>query len=1460
VTYGTFRPDASGNDYGRPEQVAQDFHMMSQNGINAVRVYTVPPTWLLDLAAQNGLYVMVGMPWEQHVAFLDSKKLRTSIEARTRAGVRACTGHPAVLCYAIGNEIPASIVRWYGHRRVERFLHRLYKVAKQEDPTGLVTYVNFPTTEYLELPFLDFVSFNVYLEAQDRLEAYIARLQNLAGDRPLVMSEIGIDSGSNGTQKQADTLAWQIKTASDGGCAGAFVFAWTDEWHRGGEDVEDWDFGLTDRDRQPKPALDAVRNSFRQLPFTDDIPWPPISVVVCTHNGARTLRDCCEGLMELDYPHFEVIVVDDGSTDSSADIASEYGFRVIRTPHIGLGAARNAGLAAASGEFVAYIDDDARPETHWLRYLAHTFLTTDFVGVGGPNLAPAESSPTAWCVENAPGGPIHVLLDDREAEHIPGCNMAFRKSALLAVGGFDPRYRTAGDDVDICWKFQARGWKLGFSPAAMVWHHRRKKVRAYWRQQVGYGRAEALLERKWPEKYNAAGHLAWVGKLYGGGLAQTLGRSGGRIYGGVWGSAPFQSVYRQPVGGLLALPSMPEWYALIGLLALFAAMGIFWPPMLLTLPLLFVAIAASIAQAALGGAHAAFPRTLRGNPRPSILRLLTFVLHLAQPLARLIGRSANGLTPWRRQGTVRLIFPAMWPRNLAVWRETWQSSEAWLEGVEAQIKEREGSVQRGGNFDNWDLEVRGGILGSARLRMGIEEHAAGRQLARFHVWPRVEAGAVWLFALLAALAAAAAAGGGRVVAVSLAAACVLLAVRTAFECATGIQTFVVAVRAAPGVHVDASGKATTSQPFGLLPAYAAPLWKGWLLILALTLLSTILSLMQPWPLKVLVDNVLDGQPLTGGAGKVASLLPGAQSQVGLLLWVAASGILIFICASGLDALLTYSWVRTGQGMVYRLARHLFARIQRRSLLFHSHNAVGDSLSRITTDSWAVHTAADNLLFAPAHAVITAVLMVAVMLPMNVTLTLMSLLVVPFMVLPAILLRGRIRTASRARRKIESGIQSHVQRTISGISVVQAFTREEHEHSRLKEFTRNSIQAQQRSAFVASLYNLGTGLVMSLGAALILFVGTNEVLAGRLTTGGLLVFIAYLATLQAQFKTLAGVYRSMLEAAGSTERVTQVLNTNEEVAGRPGAPSVGVPYQAGQSGPALNPQYHLRLRNVTFGYERRRPVLRDFSLDVRPGQTMGIVGVTGAGKSTLASLIARLYDPWQGRVEIDGRDLRDVDLESVRDAVALTFQEPYLLPATIAENIGYGRPSATREEVEAAARAAGAHQFIELLPDGYETLLGERGATLSGGERQRISIARALLKDAPILVLDEPTAALDAETERRLIESLEHLRAGKTTIIIAHRLSTVRHADRIVVIRDGKAVEDGTHDDLMSRRGEYAHLYDLQSGHEAVRPNPSANGHNGAVKPPSVVYDPYLASPGPAPNGRSGPDSSEDAAL
>ncbi|MDQ3929039.1 MAG: glycosyltransferase, partial [Chloroflexota bacterium] len=562
VTYGPFRPSEKGSEYHSPDAVERDFAQMAANGLNAVRTYTTPERWLLDIAQRHGLRVMVGLSWwEQHLASLNDNKRVQSIKEHTRAGVSACVGHPAVLCYVIGNEIPAPIVRWYGRRRVERFLKELFEVAKAEDPEGLVTYVNYPTTEYLQLPFLDVVSFNVYLEKQQRFEAYLARLHNIAGNRPVLMGEIGLDSRSNGEDAQAHSLKWQIRTVLASGCAGAVVFSWTDEWFTGGYDIEDWDFGLTDRDRRPKPALAAVREANAEVPLSADLPWPRVSVIVCSHNGERTLPDCLEGVLELEYPDFQVIVVDDGYTDSTAAIAREYGIHLITTENLGLSNARNVGMKAATGEIVAYLDDDARPDSHWLTYLAATLLSTEHAGAGGPNITHPNDGLIAECIGKSPGNPTHVLLSDREAEHIPGCNMAFRKAALEQIGGFDTRFCVAGDDVDICWRLRQRGSTLGFSPAAVVWHHRRNSIRAYWKQQRGYGKAEALLEKKWPEKYNAAGHLVWAGRVYDGGfIPAALAWRRRRIYQGTWGSALFQSLYQPAPNGLWSLPATPEWY------------------------------------------------------------------------------------------------------------------------------------------------------------------------------------------------------------------------------------------------------------------------------------------------------------------------------------------------------------------------------------------------------------------------------------------------------------------------------------------------------------------------------------------------------------------------------------------------------------------------------------------------------------------------------------------------------------------------------------------------------------------------------------------------------------------------------------------------------------------------------------------------------------------------------------
>jgi GT2 family glycosyltransferase len=734
VTYGTFRSE-DGSSFPAPGRVREDFAAMAAAGINSVRTYVPPPHWLLDLALEHGIRIMAGLAWEQHVAFLDDPERAGRIASRLGDQVRSLEQHPALLCYAIGNEIPAPIVRWHGKRQVERFLERLHWEAKSADPDGLVTYVNYPSTEYLELPFLDVCAFNVFLEQEGTFEAYLARLQNLSGDRPLLITELGLDSRRNGEEAQARSLEWQVRSAFATGAAGTFVFAWTDEWHRGGHDVEDWDFGLVDREREPKPALAAVGRAYAAVPFAPSGPWPSVSVVVCTHNGQATLDECLGRLQSLTYPDYEVIVVNDGSSAACSTIARTHGVTLIETEHRGLGHARNKGIEAARGEIVAFLDDDAYPDSDWLHYVAALLRANGHAGVGGPNIPPEDDGFVAECVAAAPGGPIHVLVSDREAEHVPGCNMAFRKDVLEEVGCFDECFRVAGDDVDLCWRLQKAGRTLGFSAGAVVMHRRRDSIRRYLRQQLGYGKAEALLERKWPTRYNRAGSSRWSGRIYEAPASQTPRRRSLVRY-GTWGSGLFQSIY-DPPRAVSSMLQAPEGLLLVALLGEISALGLLWQPLLVAVPAFLAAIAWILGAAIANGwrAHGRVP----GQPLRETLkrRAVTSLLFLLQPFARLAGRLRNGLSPWRRRIQAQPTLP--WPRTVEIWSERWRDPQAWVEQLQDGLAAAGGFVRSGGPFDRWDLDLRAGAFGGVKIRTAVEEHGDGRQMLLARVWPRTTA-------------------------------------------------------------------------------------------------------------------------------------------------------------------------------------------------------------------------------------------------------------------------------------------------------------------------------------------------------------------------------------------------------------------------------------------------------------------------------------------------------------------------------------------------------------------------------------------------------------------------------------------------------------------------------------------------------------------------------------------------
>ena len=442
-----------------------------------------------------------------------------------RAAAENLGGHPALLGLLVGNEIPPDIVRWYGPEKMRDFLRTLTGDIKDAAPGTLVSYANFPSTEYLDVSeFVDFVSFNVYLHREDALRRYLSRLQNIAEDKPLVLTEFGADSIREGEEHQAELLSMMVRTGFESGAAGCFVFSWTDDWFTGGSQIADWAFGVVDAKRGRKPAFHAVQAAYT-APLPPPLENPPlVSVVVCAYNADRTMDACLESLRTMSYPNYEVVVVNDGSTDRTLEISQEHErryaadpdaprFILIDQPNKGLSVARNVGAEAGNGEIIAYTDSDCVPDPDWLSFLVYRFVRSGFVAVGGPNFPPPEPSLVPAAVAVSPGGPTHVLLDDEVAEHIPGCNMAFTKEALHELNGFEPIFAAAGDDVDFCWRLQNRGHPVGFSAAATVWHYRRNTVNAYLKQQMGYGKAEALLYFKHPYRFNLLGQSRWLGDL-----------------------------------------------------------------------------------------------------------------------------------------------------------------------------------------------------------------------------------------------------------------------------------------------------------------------------------------------------------------------------------------------------------------------------------------------------------------------------------------------------------------------------------------------------------------------------------------------------------------------------------------------------------------------------------------------------------------------------------------------------------------------------------------------------------------------------------------------------------------------------------------------------------------------------------------------------------------------------------
>jgi ATP-binding cassette subfamily B protein/subfamily B ATP-binding cassette protein MsbA len=579
-----------------------------------------------------------------------------------------------------------------------------------------------------------------------------------------------------------------------------------------------------------------------------------------------------------------------------------------------------------------------------------------------------------------------------------------------------------------------------------------------------------------------------------------------------------------------------------------------------------------------------------------------------------------------------------------------------------------------------------------------------------------------------------------------------------------------------------------------LLAYAKPHWRAILLLTGTMGLDIGLDLLKPWPLKLVIDNVLGHHPTPHFLTQV---LPGSASPHGLLLWAAIGTVLVFLLSTASTTFYNYFSLRIGQRMVFELASDLFSHLQRLSLIFHSRRALGDTIQRVTGDSYCVSTLVTDALIPAIQAVVMLAAMFFVMWSLEPTLTLVALSVVPFLAVVIRFLAKPIKDRARESRDYEGKLTSVVEQTLGAVPAVQAFTREKIEEARFRHYADRTVLAYLRSTLAGIWFEVFSGIVTTIGTAAIIYLGADLALRGKLTAGTIIVFLSYLSSLYDPLDQLTHTTQTIQGAAADADRVMEVLETEPEITDRPGAIEALI-------------QGAIRYEHVSFGYERPRKALDDVSLEAGPGDVVAIVGETGAGKTTLAHLLVRFYDPWEGRITIGGTDIRDFRHQSLRRQIALVLQDPFIFPLTIAENIAYGRPDASIEEVVAAAKAANAHDFIARLPDGYDTMVGERGATLSGGEKQRLSIARAFLKNAPVLILDEPTSALDARTESGLLDALDRLMEGRITFIIAHRLSTTRRATQIIVLHHGRVIERGSHQELLARRGAYADLYGRQT--------------------------------------------------
>jgi len=574
-----------------------------------------------------------------------------------------------------------------------------------------------------------------------------------------------------------------------------------------------------------------------------------------------------------------------------------------------------------------------------------------------------------------------------------------------------------------------------------------------------------------------------------------------------------------------------------------------------------------------------------------------------------------------------------------------------------------------------------------------------------------------------------------------------------------------------------------------------PHWGTLSLAFIAVLGESITDLLEPWPLKIVFDYVFGSKKMPDWLASIVSYI--GTDKFSILNFAVLAVIVIAIFGAVSSYFEKYLTTSVGQWVMHDLRRVLYSHIQRLSLSYHDQKRTGDLISRVTTDIDAVQSLISQVMLGMLVNVLTLGGMVIVMLYLNWAFTVIALLVAPALFFVVYHYTHRIKNASRAMRQQEGEVVSVLEEVLSSIRVVKAFAREDYEQRRFERESRESVEkALQARNFKAKLPPL-VEIIVAAGTCLVLWYGARLVLTGALTSGELLVFLLYLGKMYKPMRELSKMTDTISKADVGWERIREVLENETQIRDLPGA----------KRAPRFKGK--IEFDHVKFAYNGSQRVLDDVNLRIEPGQLVALVGPTGAGKTTIVSLLPRFYEISSGQIRIDYTDIRRFKQKSLREQISFVLQESLLFRATVAQNIAYGKPDATHEEIVRAARLANADEFIDRMPDGYETMIGERGMTLSGGQRQRITIARAIIRDSPILILDEPSAGLDAESEKLVFDALGNLMEGKTSIVIAHRLATVRRADVIFVIDEGRVVEQGTHEELLANGGLYSRLYDLQ---------------------------------------------------